>query len=643
MLPFWAPAAFTNNYRNLANLIEVYALGFDCDQGQSADEVLRIMAASGLAYVVGATRTHQLPKHGVVADRLRVLVPLAEPVGDAQYRQAHQQLREQLGLLDDEGARDPSRGWFGCREVLVVAEGSAYRAEPLRANAVRQDEAPIRNPVEHFRRAMADALDEIREAPKGRRDIIMNNNVYGIGRLLEAAGADEFKVAREFIDTCVAAGYDIVKVNAGVPRILRDGMANPREVAAVTASVSLNGQAPDSKALLPLPDKTRDKPAYQAWMSTLRNACDAMLVVAQYDQARVLYERVEARRVEVRGSADVQSAAVRAIGRKVGLLVPRATADAFALDYRGNPDAERANPTLWDSGSGFYRWQTPPVAAGPTPTWDGILTRLSDVDAFLAHVWAAFEPQYKGRQVMWLQGEGSDGKTIALKAIFEGAIGPNAVGIANDDDIVRSNQFLFSAIWDKVAMVVNDSKQVNLMMTGLIHRLTGRDYIGVEYKHGPRFSAEYQGVVWVTSNLRPNIEGNRSNLSRLTILTLKPGDWVDDLAHRLRDEMPALLHRARDAYSRACPRHYEIALNATSLRLLNEATGGEADTFRAALLAGGFVFDAVGWVTKAELVAALRLDMAQRTSLYRWLRAQPSVKESADDGDRGFKGLRKNS
>jgi hypothetical protein len=210
--------------------------------------------------------------------------------------------------------------------------------------------------------------------------------------------------------------------------------------------------------------------------------------------------------------------------------------------------------------------------------------------------------------------------------------------------LLRSSQFLFSTIWDKPAVLVNDSKSVNLMMQGLVHRLTGRDFIGVEYKHGSRFVAEYQGVVWVTSNQKPNIEDNRSNRSRLTLLTIRPGEWVDALGSRLRLEMPALLAAASDAYASACPRHFEIALNEESLRLLEEATGHESDKFRAALKVGGFVFASDSWVPRSDLVSRTKLTDGETKSFYAWLRRQPGVKEAkrgaGASAARGFEGIK---
>jgi hypothetical protein len=532
------------------------------------------------------------------------------------------------------------------------------------------NEQPIRHPMDYAARAMASAVEEVQEAPPGKRDATMNRNAYNLGRLVEPCGLDRDKVVEEFITACVEAGYAPHKVQDCVNRAVDDGMRNPRERAegpptafsvdglkrpsAGTGTGAEQGGAPP--VLDPLPPKPGPPPVdltsvagmrwieknkdWQQWHDRLRKACDARLVLIQYDQSRVLYERVEPRRVEVLGSVEVQAGAVTRIGEQVGLLVPPGVAHATVDAYKVQAHAERDNPTLYDSGTGLYRWPEPTVQAGPMPTWDAFLERLSDPEAFLCHVWSAFEPRFVGRQALWLQGEGNDGKTIALKAIFNATIGPHGLAVANDDDLLRGSQFLFATMWDKPAVLIGDSKSVNLMMQGMLHRLTGRDYIGVEYKNGPRFLAEYQGVVWVTSNQRPNIEANASNLSRLSLLTIKQGAWVDGLALRLEHEVPALLHRARDAYSRGCRQHFAIALNAESLRLLEEATGHESDKFAAVLKVGGFVLDAEQWTSRADLVSRTRLNDGETKSFYAWLRRQPGVTEVMRTGVRGFKGIR---
>lgn len=542
--------------------------------------------------------------------------------------------------------------------LLALLLPSASSASPAKS-----DEQPVRDPKAHASRAIASAIEEIQAAPEGTRDATMNRNAYGLGRIIGICGLNRDSVIDLLVTTAVEAGYNAHKALDCCTRGVDAGMKNPREVAAspspaaVQAGGHLPAQAVDQ--LRPCPPKpSGQRPAdptsqaglrwdaqnneYRAWQRDLRTILDARLVTIRYDQSRVLYVRRGLRRVEVLGTAHRQAGVIIQVAGEGGLLLGAAKASEMAEEYlRCNEDrVVQTVPSLWDNGEGLYLWEAPAVEAGPTPTWDGILERMSDPVAFLAHVWSAFEPRFKGRQVLWLQGDGNDGKSILFSAIFEGSGVPMAA--VNDDDLQRASQFLFSTVWDKPAVLIGDSKSVNLMMMGAVHRLTGRDYIGVEYKHGARFNAKFQGVVWVASNQRPQIEHSRSNLSRLSFLTIRPGEWVDGLAGKLRAELPGLLARAREAYVVACPRHFDIQLNDASRELLGESTSADHEKHAAALFNAGLRIEGDDFIARKDIVVRMngKLDDGKLASFYRWLDQQPGVRAEKAHGVRGFRGLK---
>ncbi len=134
-------------------------------------------------------------------------------------------------------------------------------------------------------------------------------------------------------------------------------------------------------------------------------------------------------------------------------------------------------------------------------------------------------------------------------------------------------------------------------------------------------------------------------MSRLSLITLRPGDWVDDLGAKLRLEVPGLLFRARDAYARACPRHFEIALNEESQRLLQESTSADSEKHAATLKASGFRIEGDEFIERSEIVLRLaqnttRMEDGKMASFYRWLEKQEGVKATNLRGKRGFRGLK---
>lgn len=547
--------------------------------------------------------------------------------------------------------------------LLALLLPSAGAGSPRPAT----DEEPIRNARAHFARALQAALEEIRAAPDGQKDATMNRNAYGIGRIAEACGFSLEQVAQPLIDLCIELGYTPEKVLSCIPRALADGAKNPRTVAAASApavepqttAVAANAPAMAAEApLRPCPPKpgkppvdltseagrrwAREDNEYREWHRDLRTATDARIVVVEYDQSRVLYLREGLRRLVLLGTNDRQASAILTIGEAAGLLVPLGTAEMLAATYRALPmdRVVTTQPVMWDDGVSLYRWEPPKVEAGSTATWDLLLSRMSDPEAFLAHVWSIFEPRFTGRQALWLQGEGEDGKSIVVNALIDGA--GLATSIINDTDL-KGDKFLYCSVWDKPLVILNESKNANASMFGTIHTLTGRDKLPVEYKNGPRFVANFMGVVFVTSNNLPQVENTRANVSRLTVVTMTKGDWIDDLPRRLRAEVPALLDKARGVYARLCPRHHEIKLSDASQALLDETTKADDEAHAATLEYANLVIGGDGRVSRKDIgvrLKATRADGHKLTSFYKWLARQPGVKEYRTASDRGFIGLK---
>ena len=536
-------------------------------------------------------------------------------------------------------------------------------------------EEPIRRPRDHFARALQAAIEEIQAAPTGSKDVTMNRNAYGVGRLVEPAGQDPEKVIEVLIDAAISAGYDPSRALDCITRAVRDGMRQPRAVAAVTAPAVVASHAgdtgdqtvpPEATTLRPCPPKPGPQPVdlttdaglrwikrddeYREWQRDVRDVLRARLVVIEYDQTRVLHERVGLRRVMVLGTEHKQAGHIIAIGRRHGFLIAPGQASAFADEFlkQDADEVVREHPSLWDTGAGLYRWEGPAPAAGSTETWDTLLARMTDPEAFLAHVWSIFEPRYTGRQVLWFQGGGNDGKSIAMTALIRAAKVPSQT--VSDNDLGKdSSQFLYSSLWDKPLVMVNESKNVNVLMSGTVHKLSGRDLVPVEYKHGQRFTAQFQGVVFVTSNGLPQVEKTRSNLSRLTIIRIsKLETFIPGLQAKLEAEVPALLHRAREIYAQRCRDHFRIDLNETAQADVEAATGYEDETHATMLFGAGYALGGDLFISRKDLMTRLlaagaKLDPNRTSSFYRWLAEQPGIDDLRQGKDRvrGFSGLKR--
>lgn len=115
----WSSGLFTNDYRNKANFECANVIGLDFDDGLSMNDVAKRLAALGLTYSITLTRHHQKPKpqkqgrpDKPACDRFRVVIPLEEPITNAEdFEATWSYLYEKFPEIDT-ACKDPSRLFF---------------------------------------------------------------------------------------------------------------------------------------------------------------------------------------------------------------------------------------------------------------------------------------------------------------------------------------------------------------------------------------------------------------------------------------------------------------------------------------------------------------------------------------------------
>jgi hypothetical protein len=245
--------------------------------------------------------------------------------------------------------------------------------------------------------------------------------------------------------------------------------------------------------------------------------------------------------------------------------------------------------------------------AEPTPAWDEFLTRLDAPDTFLAWLWLLTLPKAT-RQVLWIQGDGLDGKTEVGAAIVE-ALGAAAT-TCTDDFIEHSARWVGDAIYGRRLILVDDTKMRQVLRRGLIHRMTGQSPMKCEPKGTPGFDFRPNAAVLCTSNYEPEINRERSNMSRLLPIHVRgKGQMADhDWPGRLVAELPALMARAREAYGRLAvrPGRAELRLEPPVAASLNVAAAADDRVFGDLLDAAGLELGD-GSLAGNELAGRLRL------------------------------------
>lgn len=200
------------------------------------------------------------------------------------------------------------------------------------------------------------------------------------------------------------------------------------------------------------------------------------------------------------------------------------------------------------------------IRKGPTPAWDQFLNRVDYPEIFLAWIGAVFDPKNEGRQALWLQGNGFDGKSKVSNALKE-IYGPKYTTAIGQE----MGTFFYSTVYGKRFAVYGDCLNERLMSQTKIQGLTGADSVSVEYKGETPFMAKVYARLLICSNISPAVDFNKNNeksrIIRLFVTkTAKGFDGDPDWEKKLVEEGPHLLHKAFEMYAKHAPKQTNITI-----------------------------------------------------------------------------------
>lgn len=125
---------YKNEYRNKTNFLKADAIGLDFDGNYTLEQAMIDFAE--YRHLIATTRNHQKEKHGVVADRFRVILFLSEPITDADTFKATWHSLAEKWPATDPTCKDCSRFWYSSSTTVSMKDGK------LIAPVVRQVEEP---------------------------------------------------------------------------------------------------------------------------------------------------------------------------------------------------------------------------------------------------------------------------------------------------------------------------------------------------------------------------------------------------------------------------------------------------------------------------------------------------------------------
>lgn len=141
-------SCFVDGYRNKENFYYADCIGLDVDNDKNGTSKLSLNEAKQIFYkfkhIILSSRSHNVEKHGIIAERFRVILFLSEPITRAEdFYSTWFFLKSQFPWIDSQ-CKDPSRFWFKHTEILQYKEDGQL-IKPLKAET--SEEIKNNNPI----------------------------------------------------------------------------------------------------------------------------------------------------------------------------------------------------------------------------------------------------------------------------------------------------------------------------------------------------------------------------------------------------------------------------------------------------------------------------------------------------------------
>lgn len=214
----------------------------------------------------------------------------------------------------------------------------------------------------------------------------------------------------------------------------------------------------------------------------------------------------------------------------------------------------------WKSEPGLtYRRLPWDLASGHAPTWEALLSRMTNHEAFLAWVGSLFFEDSSLHNYVWLYGVGGDGKGSInrfLAKVFDYSYRskqPPSGGKSVD-------KFWTYGLLGARLVVLPDCDDYTFVSRGLFKSLTGGDPVDVEAKGQMSFTTRLNTKFLVISNEKPSLSSEKADMRRIIYCELGTAEsFSNDFENRLWEEGGAFLTACVMRYQQNYPDHGPIA------------------------------------------------------------------------------------
>lgn len=114
----WSPIVWKGGYRKEENFVSSQYCVLDFDSGTTIEEAVQNKFAD-CNYIIGITKSHRKEKHGVIADRFRVIIPFERAI-TCVHEFKHNMEKYISFYGSDERCVDAARYYFPCAAVTHI-------------------------------------------------------------------------------------------------------------------------------------------------------------------------------------------------------------------------------------------------------------------------------------------------------------------------------------------------------------------------------------------------------------------------------------------------------------------------------------------------------------------------------------------
>lgn len=455
----------------------------------------------------------------------------------------------------------------------------------------------------YARSALNKELDTLARTGPGKRNDQLNISAYSLGQLVAGGALDEWEVRGKLEATALAIGLDEREIQRTIESGLGDGKEHPRSAPeAPRLFYRHNGNGPvcpEDDPIHLFEYRAEDGGILDAWMDHYSAQWlfatgleswyrwngsywqqDDMLMMHRQVQAIMDRMNVQARKARsdakaegddekeaiaksyiaatkrtksrvgsVEGMAQQQRATAAASLDAGNLLnLQNGTLDLDSLEFHDHHESDLLTyclPYEYDYTAGCARFRQ--FIREVLVKEDG---KTPDAElGLLAQELVGYSLTNDTRQevMVWLSGEGGNGKTVAITMISK-LLGPLAVNM-DFQTIGMAGNYDLASLPGKRVVFSTESERGGYMAEGYIKRIVSGEMITARAIYGKPFSFQSTAKIWWAMNDRPTVKDTSNAISRRLKLipflrTFSDSDKDTQLIAKLTAELPGILNWA---------------------------------------------------------------------------------------------------